>query len=1000
MALQKQTVNVNFAQGIQTKSDPFQLSLGRFENLENSVFDTVGLLKKRNGFGLLNTFSGSSTLTTYNGSLVAIGNTLQSYVARNNTLINSGIFQPIDLSTKSLVRRATSQTTVDVAVASNGLACSVWLDQNANSYYQISDSSNSQIVIPAVQLPATATMPRVYVLGRYFLITFGATVAAAPHLQYIAIPIQNPSNPGIATDIATTISSITAAYDAIVYNDTLYISWNGNDGGGAIRSVYITNTLNASAAVTIAGQSADYISVTADASNSTIWVSFYKLGTNTIKTKAYNSTLIAITGTVTAVSSITINELTASATAGVLTLFYEVANTYSYTPNAKSDYISKNTVTIGSVVGTPAVVLRGVGLASKAFYFSPNSLAYVLVTYGQAYQPTYFLIDQAGNVVSKLAYSNGRGYMINQILSNVNIDGESVSIGYLFTDLLAAVNKTQGDATPSGVYTQLGINLATFTFSSLVQTSDIAKALHIDGGMLWMYDGVKAVEHGFHVWPEDLAVQGHATGGSMVDGTYYYIATYEWTDNQGNIHRSAPSVPLVSVLNGGGSSESATVNIPYLRQTYKISNKVRIVLYRWSTVQQTYYRVTSITSPQLNDPTADSLAYLDTQPDSAIAGNDILYTTGGIIENIAAPACSSMTLSGTRLFIVDAEDRNLIWYSKQVVEATPVEMSDLFTIYIPPTIGAQASTGDITALFSMDDKLIIFKNNAIYYITGNGPDNTGANNDFSQPVFITSTVGCNNSKSIVFTPKGLVFQSSKGLWLLDRNLSTSYIGADVEVYNQYEVTSAVAVPGTNQVRLTLNTNIFLMYDYYVEQWGTFNGLSAISSVIFEDLHTYLNSSGQFFQETVGMYMDNSNPVLLSFTTNWINLAGLQGFQRSYFFYLLGVYYSPHKLTLQTAYDYNPSPSQSTVFTPSNYSGTYGSDPLYGSSSVMGGATNVEQCREFFEQGKCQSFQITVTESFDASFGTNPGAGFTLSGLDLVVGLKDGKPKLPASQSVG
>jgi hypothetical protein len=409
--------------------------------------------------------------------------------------------------------------------------------------------------------------------------------------------------------------------------------------------------------------------------------------------------------------------------------------------------------------------------------------------------------------------------------------------------------------------------------------------------------------------------------------------------------------------------------------------------------------VTSITSPTLNVPTSDSVAYTDTLADSSILGNDLIYTTGGVVENIQAPACSSITLYKSRLLLIDAENPDLIWYSKQVIQNTPVETSDLFTIYLAPTTGSQGSTGPLKCLSAMDDKVIGFKKDAIYYFTGSGPDNTGANNDFSDPIFITSTVGCENQNSIVFMPQGIMFQSGKGIWLLNRNLETTYIGAPVEEFNDRVVTSAVSIPETNQVRFTLDDRATLVYDYYYDQWSTFYNLPAISSTIFQGMHTYLNSEGQLLQESAGTYVDVSTPVLISFTTGWMNLAGLQGFERAYFFYLLATYISPHKLSVKIAYDYNPSPSQAVLISPTNYSGFYGDETLYG-GGLYGGPSDKEQWRVFFEQQKCQAFQLTITEIFDSSFGTIPGGGFTMSGLALVVGVKDGKPRLQASDSVG
>ncbi len=447
---------------------------------------------------------------------------------------------------------------------------------------------------------------------------------------------------------------------------------------------------------------------------------------------------------------------------------------------------------------------------------------------------------------------------------------------------------------------------------------------------------------------------------------------------------------------------SVALEIPTLRVTYKVASPVRIVIYRWSTAQQAYYQITSITDPLLNDPTIDAVEYLDTKNDSVILGNNILYTTGGVVENIAAPACAAMTIFKSRLVVLDSEDRNNLWYSKQVIPGAPVEMSDLFTQFVSPTVSAQGSTGKLTTLAALDDKLILFKRDALYYMVGTGPDNTGSNNDFSEPVFVTSTVGCTNQQSIVFIPAGLMFQSDKGIWLLGRDLSTKYIGAPVEQYtNEGLVQSAVNIPGTNQVRFTLDSGITLMYDYYYNQWGTFTNVPAISSTLYNGLHTYLDNLGRVFQETPGRYLDRSQPVLMSFTTSWINLAGVQGFERAYEFYLLGTYISPHKLYLQIAYDYNPAPTQQSVIVPDNMTNAWGDENLWGGGAAWGGeGGSVEQWRVFLQRQKCQSFQISMQEVFDATVGTVAGAGLTLSGLNLTVGVKKGRPSLRASRQVG
>jgi hypothetical protein len=420
--------------------------------------------------------------------------------------------------------------------------------------------------------------------------------------------------------------------------------------------------------------------------------------------------------------------------------------------------------------------------------------------------------------------------------------------------------------------------------------------------------------------------------------------------------------------------------------------------------QPVYYQTTSIIQPYLNDPTADSIAIVDAQPDASILGGPEIYTTGGVIEDINAPATNIITMFDDRVWMLDAEDPNLWWFSKQVIEGTPVEMSDLLTYYVAPSTAAQGPTGPVTSGAPLDDKLIIFKKNAIYYINGTGPDNLGANSQYPlSPLFITSTVGCENQHSIVFTDVGLMFQSDKGIWLLRRDLVTEYIGADVESFNGNTVLSAVCVPETNQVRFTLDSGDTLMYDYFFKQWGVFQGVPAVSSCIYQDLHTYINAAGTAYQENPGSYTDDGNPVLMSFTTAWLKLAGLQGYQRAYFFYLLGEFLSPHILQLGVAYDYNPAIVQNPLIRPTNYSTPAGSGTSQspaGQQSLAGGPPSLERWRIFLQRQRCQSIQLSLQEFYDSTIGGSPGAGFTMSGIQLIAGIKSGFRPTSAAHSVG
>lgn len=1013
MALQKQPLNINFSQGLETKTDPFQIPIGKFLSLKNSVFDTGSLLKKRNGYGPLAPIGNddSSFLTTFNGNLTAVGTSFEAYSQSSMTWVNKGAFQPVTLDVLPLIRSNTNQSQADSVVSSNGLVCTVFTDNISNgtsttpSYkYVIADSTTGQnIVAPTVITAPTGTVegsPRVFLLRNNFIIVFTNNIAGVYHLKFIAISTVVPTNITIAADITGNYTPATTVnFDGYSANNRLYLAWNGNDGGGAVRMRSINFTLALSNTITFAGRVATMMSVTADLTQSApiIYASFWDSASATGYTLAVDSSLNTVLAPTQFINTTVLKNVTSVAQNNTAKVFYEVDNAYSYDAAIKTNFVASKTVTSAGVVGSQVIVSRSVGLASKAFLL--NGVGYFLAVYSSAYQPTRFLLDDQGRVIAKLAYANSSGYLTLG-LPCVTLTNTVAQVAYLIKDSVEATNKTQGAASSTPVYSQTGINLASFDIGNSVKvTSEIGGDLHLTGGFLWMYDGYTPVELNTFLWPDNVEVTTSGAGGAITAQQYFYVATYEWSDNQGNVFRSAPSIP-VSITTTGATSTN-TINVPTLRLTYKTANPVKIVVYRWSTAQQVYYQVTSIQTPYMNSKTVDSIAITDTLADSSIIGNNILYTTGGVLENIAPAAVHTMTLWQSRLVFLNSEDRNLLGISKQVIEGTPVETSDLLTLFVAPTLGSQGSTGPIETLAAMDEKLIVFKENAIYYFNGQGPDNTGANSQIGDPVFITATVGCANQASIVFMPSGLMFQSDKGIWLLGRDLSTSYIGSPVEGFTQNAtVLSAISVPGTNQVRFTLDSGVTLMYDYFYGQWGTFVNVPALSSTLYQGLHTYLDSSGGVFQETPGKYLDGSNPVLMSFTTGWLHPAGILGFQRAYEMYFLGTYISPHKLQVQIAYDFNSSPPQSTMVLPDNFAKVYGGEQLWGSAGPFGGPGNIENWRIFFQQQKCESFQVTVNEVYDASFGVTAGAGLTMSGINLTVGLKDTKPRFSARRQAG
>lgn len=1029
--IEKQSLDISFAKGVDQKTDPWRVSPDRFLALQNSVFTKLGRLTKRNGFGLISTLTDDtvSCVTTFQDNLTAIGNSFYAYNQDSDTFINKGAFRPLSLNVVSLIKNNFPQTQCDSATASNGAVCVVYTEnQNGTSVYKyaVLDGSTGQILTaPATITPTAGAVtgsPRVFILGTNFIIVFTVTITGTAHLQYFSIGY-NSFTVGTSVNITSAYTAATTvAFDCSVMNNNLYIAWNSSGAGGILVAI-LTSRLTLSGATNVdAAHVATMVSVTND--GTTVYVSYYNLGTTAGYVVGVDQNINIVFGPIRWISSGTLLSLTSVAASSSVTIYYETSSAYGYDGAIASNFVSIITCTTSGTLGTPTVLKRSVGLASKAFIVEDTQ--YVLTAYSSPYQPTYFLLDSSGNIVSQLAYSNGGGYLAKG-LPSVSVTDTVASIAYLFKDFISSISTgTTNVNQTANIYSQTGINQVNFTIGGVnVYSAEIGQTLNVTGGFLWSYDGSTAFENGFFLYPDSVEATWSATGGSIVakpDGAtstnaYFYQVTYEWSDNQGNQYRSAPSIPIAVTTTGSGSAGSIAVNIPTLRLSYKTN--VKICVYRWSVAQQIYYQTTSITSPTLNTPATDYITFTDISADATILGNNLIYTTGGVVENTATPSANAITLFDNRVWIIDAENPNVLLYSKQIIQNTPVEMSDLLTVYISPTQAAQGSTGPITAIAPMDDKLIIFKKNAIYYINGTGPDITGSNSQYSQPIFISSAVGCQNPNSLILIPSGLMFQSNQGIWIVERGLGTKYIGNPVEDYTDAgSVASSVSVPGATQVRFTLDSKITLMYDYFFEQWGT-HTVPGISSTIYQGYHTILSPYSQVLQETPGIYLDNASPVVMSFTTAWVNLAGLQGYQRAFFFYLIGQYISPHKLQLYISYNYSSGPTQSTLIAPTNFAGVYGgpnpnpangtdyADP-YGQDMVFGGGNTVddmakgdiEQWRVFFDIQKCQSFQIKLQEIYDASFGVKAGAGLTLSGINIIYGTKKSFRPIPASNSIG
>ena len=700
-------------------------------------------------------------------------------------------------------------------------------------------------------------------------------------------------------------------------------------------------------------------------------------------------------------------------------------------------------------VGTASVVARGVGLASKAFV--QDETVYINVIRETDLHATYYTMKADGSIQAKISQGKGGSILNTTRKGNpsgnlstgfYNYSGTNVNANYTIPSLsdVPAISSSQylftskvqgkiisGTAGVTSYFTLYGVNSTVLDFNNKIvnQTESMQNNLNLAGGQLKSYDGNALVEQGFNYPPNTLfAAQGTgSTGPFESTKTYNYVAVYSWTDIQGNVFKSALSAQASVTCTAAVTSVS--VNIPPLLLSQKTDPYVE--LYRTEGNGSVFYKTmgdSSNTLDQTSKPiinTTDGVDYLlftDQTSDAKLIANELLYTEGGEVENVSPPSNSILASFKNRLFLAGLENKLELRYSKIVEANTGIGFNDTFSI-IMTGLG-----GNIVTLKGMDDKLVIFKENAIFFLSGDGPNNIGEQNTFIEPQLVSSDIGCAEANSVVLTPAGLFFKSNKGIYLLERSLVLKYVGFPVDDFNNLTIKKADIYAKDNEVRFVTSDGPCLVYNYFRGFWSLYSNHKGQSSIVIGDDYYYVHSGPEgnsLYKQDASKYDDDGTPVNMVVETGWINPAGSQTAIRIYRMLLLGDYFSPHRLKISVAYDYNDVYSQTKIVDvasqteifrfgdpsrriestglkkgyygdPGGTTGDYTTAIAYGGKDVM-----QYQYRLDFSKQKCESFKIKVETVQGAG---ELGRGINLSQLLFVVGSKDQDYKIKQSRIFG
>jgi hypothetical protein len=698
----------------------------------------------------------------------------------------------------------------------------------------------------------------------------------------------------------------------------------------------------------------------------------------------------------------------------------------------------------------PRMSILGVMLAAKPVAVS-SSLAYVLVATPSLLQGTQFLVAL-----------DWWGRSFNNTGAGFTVSAHRAVATFAPRQWKQALTQLAYMAVPRPIVSGTAQTLPIFSATSAMHSSMALQTVdsnqsarftscQYDGKLVFtgaqpmVSDSNAAVELGYAWYPEVPAP--NLTGAAGVPaGTYSYIFIFEWYDATGNIHWSATSPPVSVTV---PSPQNVNFALPALGVTLRnslnqqglefvlglaASALVYIVPYRTTNGGTVYYRAVSDPPPgslsaiagnvaSLSPGLGGGIPYADTLTDAQLtaAGTQLLYTTGGALDKLCPPGKSGVVLHKNRLWLYGGGQAIDLWPSEAITQGIFPGFNEQ-NVFI--------CDGSIKAACSMDDKLVLFilrgSEYAIEYITGDGPNNIGAQSDWLPPQPVPSGgIGCNDVRALCATPSGILFfcpvggkAGKGGWWLLTRDLQVQYVGAPVEdlVAANPFVTSCVLHPLDGRVYIWMGTSdttinntqsgMRLVWDYVHDgvwsqdivpdtelSWTAAYARGACASGTGSTrAYFWMTPDGRVFQETVGAsagvnsYTDAGTWVTMKYQTANIQPT-LAGFARFWSVQVLGDSLDPHDLTVTLTFDNAPA--------------SYYNEPFTWTAAQIAAFDRYpqEDVQAIQLNQKAKSMSITVTDGPPTGGAAVTSQGFSLAGFSIEVGVEQGKryANLPAGQ---
>jgi hypothetical protein len=698
------------------------------------------------------------------------------------------------------------------------------------------------------------------------------------------------------TVLATTMPANPTAFDMIVKNATT-LALLFDDGTNLAAADFVPSTLTitawgprtAAAGVIARGQAAAWMRDNAGAGTQSIidtsggtlnvqWALAAAGATRNATTSfLQDAAPPAPTGNVTGTTR-------SNSGAGDFMLLYDTAPTTTATSQV-------NMSSRGSILMVGAQVLA-YGVCLRSTIFLQGADYYVWVERPSRISNARYLMR-----VDMTAFNVPPAPFIDGVVSKTQVGGVSIPP---FPNTLSPVvtpgagTWTMADAVQLRVLNQsvgynpfnAGIEMVVTSFKSPGDTTlgapyEAIDSLFVPGGSLGQFDGTTYADAGFAWNPEAAAIGTDVAGGAQTAGaTYYYKVVYAYTDLFGRRWRSAPSLVASHLM----VNTKVTITAETLRVSERFTIKdhaslraMDIEFYRGGANDNVTFQLAGTVA---NDPSAQTVNFVDGQSDAVVATGEFLYTNGGgSLPNDCIPGFTAIGVAGNRMFGVSADDPQCIWPSSLFVPGQGLRFSEQTKLFI------RDQHGPITGLAAQPNgTMLAFKRDAVYLISGTGPDQAGRGSFNVQIVAIG--LGTVNPRSIVETSLGAEFLSTAtraGWWRINLGQAPEYIGSAVERYNTSTIVGAVMVPSESATRYYLASGGCLVHNVVTGLWsldtGTPNTTGATAYLAGAAYGT--TNPAVLVDDPIGTI--GNDPITGAYTmlatTPWLKFAELRGYER-------------------------------------------------------------------------------------------------------------------------